>query len=486
MNIILLIIDTLRYDAVAANGNTRMRTPNMDRLAARSWIFDRAYAGSFPTIPHRTDVITGAYGAPFHQWKPLRFDQPLLPRMLADAGYATQLIHDTPHLVNGGHAFDWPFHAWTYVRGAEVDRPWIDDKGMPAFDHWAPDPVFDYVGTPDFGHNMNLFVTYSRANRHREQPEDWNVARLFQTASDFLRDNAKRENFFLWVDCFDPHEPWDAPPEFVQLYDRTPGYDGRIDPRSFLPDARDLGDQPFPPLAHARLQAFYDAKVSWADHNLGKFLDALDETGLARNTAVILTSDHGTNLGELGKFGKGVPVKEQEAHVPLFLALPDGGAGRCNAIVQPQDLFPTVLGLAGVETPTSLDGQDLRDIIVTGPDTEHRTVALSGLSLREWSADPGAVLFTVFGPEHYLHVTRAPGKRRLFAHGSLTDAATEHPDIVDDLYKAGLAELTRRGTDPRVLDWLQGEGETPPPDDCLPPVRPAGWQHYFFQNYDRW
>ena len=123
MNIILCVIDTLRYDYIRACGvNPWMKTPNIDRLAAKSVLYDRVFTASYPTIPHRTDVITGMYAweghGPFHPWMPLRFDVPTLPRLLARAGYATQLIHDTPHLVNGGHAFDWPFAALSFIRGA--------------------------------------------------------------------------------------------------------------------------------------------------------------------------------------------------------------------------------------------------------------------------------------------------------------------------------------------------------------------------------
>ncbi|MBT7099829.1 sulfatase-like hydrolase/transferase, partial [Candidatus Poribacteria bacterium] len=136
MNIVLIIIDTLRYDYVGANGNPNISTPNLDRLAAESWVFDRAFSASFPTIPFRNDVMRGQYGGPFHPWKPLPFNAPAFPRILGDNGYATQLIHDTPHLVNGGHNFDWPFHGWTFIRGAEVDRPWITD-GFKLPDNWA-------------------------------------------------------------------------------------------------------------------------------------------------------------------------------------------------------------------------------------------------------------------------------------------------------------------------------------------------------------
>ena len=99
MNIVLIVVDTLRYDYLASNGNPRIATPNLDRLAAESWSFDRAFCASFPTIPHRTDVMTGQYGDPFHPWRPLAFDVPTLPWKLAELGAATQLANQYP---NGG------------------------------------------------------------------------------------------------------------------------------------------------------------------------------------------------------------------------------------------------------------------------------------------------------------------------------------------------------------------------------------------------
>ena len=178
------------------------------------------------------------------------------------------------------------------------------------------------------GNIKRLLLTYARANRHRRDPEDWNAAQLFSRAADFLRDNRKRDNFFLWLDCFDPHEPWDSPPDYVRLYDDTPGYDGRIDPRAFYPGARGMKNGVFPPGVYDRQRALYAAKVSWMDHCFGKVLDALEETGLADNTAIFFTADHGTNLGERGGFGKTGIVNEQEAHVPLYSICPD-----CHPVV---------------------------------------------------------------------------------------------------------------------------------------------------------
>ena len=119
----------------AASGvNPWIKTPNIDRLAAKSVLFDRVFTASYPTIPHRTDVMTGHMpGKGMDRFTPgclcvlMRLHCPVYWRRQV---MATQLIHDTPHLVNGGHAFDWPFAAWSFVRGAEVDRPWIDEADL--------------------------------------------------------------------------------------------------------------------------------------------------------------------------------------------------------------------------------------------------------------------------------------------------------------------------------------------------------------------
>ena len=478
MNIIVVIVDTLRYDAIAANGNPAMKTPNFDRLTEQSWAFDRSYTASYPTIPHRTDALTGRYGAPFHAWKPLDTDVLTIPHALARHGYCTQLIHDTPHLVNGAHGFDFPFHAWMPIRGAEVDRPWIDDS-TDYLDNWCHDPLFDpHDPHRAVGPNTD---TYMRANRKRSKPEDWNAARLFLTAAEFLRDNRSRDNFFLWVDCFDPHEPWDVPPEMMRLYDTTPGYDGRIDPRSFTFRNRpDLSDA-----ARARVKAAYMAKASWVDRWLGTFLDALDETGLAERTALVLTADHGTNLGERGTFGKSYPVREGEARTPFIVRAPGAGSGRSDIIVQPQDLFATVMGLAGVPTPESLDSHNVLAIAQAGSEGP-RQVALAGSVASERWGKPDRVCFTVFDGTWYLEVTPNPENAALTKEGTIDNVAANHPDVVERLRAAGIAELARRGADPRLVDWLRSGGQGTFPFGCrYSDARPApnGWRSYFGQLY---
>ncbi len=478
MNIIILIIDTLRYDYIAANGNDWIQTPNMDRLAEQSWVFDRSFTSSYPTIPHRTDVITGRYGRPFHRWQPLPFDVTTLPEVLAQAGYCTQLIHDTPHLVNGGHHFDWPFHAWTFIRGAEVDRPWIDtNTEWP--ENWARDPLFDFAN--DNVLNNRMVVTYARANRKRKKYEEWNAANLFLTACEWLKDNASRENFLLWLDCFDPHEPWDVPPEFVTMYDKREGYDGRIDPRSFAArNAKNLSKE-----ARQHVASQYAAKVSWVDRWFGEVLNTLDATGLAKNTAILLTADHGTNVAERGTFGKGYPVREQEAHTPFIVFAPNGGSGRSDIIVQPQDIFATISGLAGVPVPEGIESHDVLSIAREGKEAP-RKLALAGNTADGWRGDTKKTLFTVFDQEWCLEFAAKPENCSLTRLGSLQDVAASYPLVVEELHAAAIDEIERRGTDSALMDWLRSQGESEFPTRCrfwdfYP--SPAGWSTYFGRLY---
>jgi arylsulfatase A-like enzyme len=480
MNIILVIIDTLRYDYVGVNGNSAIETPNLDRLGAEAWVFDNCYSASFPTIPHRTDVMTGGHGEPFHVWMPLPFEVSTLPEALARRGYATQLIHDTPHLVNGGHNFDYPFHAWTFVRGAEVDRPWITDR-LTIPEHWARDPLFDQQSDasppPAYpNRSYNPIDAYLPANRSRKRYEDWNCAKLFLAAREFLRENTTRDNFFLWLDCFDPHEPWDAPPEFVLKYDKTPGYDGRVDPRTFGP----WHNNTFTDAATRRIRAMYAAKVSWMDHWLGLLLDALEETGLNENTAVIVTSDHGTNDGRVNGFGKKAPPREGEAHVPLMVYAPRYGKGRCDAIVQPQDIFATVLALAGADAPLALDSHDVLAQAM-GNAEPPRAIAIAGTPPAERD-----IMFTAFDGEWCLEVAARPECCRLVRMGDTRDVASENQNVIERLHALALHEYGRRGADPAIVDWLACGGAQPFPHKFKPHrfyPSPAGYEQYFRRIY---
>ncbi|MFP4029548.1 MAG: sulfatase [Candidatus Brocadiia bacterium] len=478
MNVVAIIIDTLRRDYLGAYGNDWIETPNIDNLAKESMVYDFSFVHSYPTIPHRTDVITGQYGEPFHPWMPLRHDRKTFVEELGKTGWCTQLIHDTPHLVNGGHNFDWPFHAWTPVRGAEVDRPWIDDS-REWLSNWKQDPLFDFADI-DVMENRTV-LTYSRANRGREKHEDWNCARLFLTASQWLKDNSSRDNFFLWVDCFDPHEPWDAPPEFMQKHDQREGYDGTIDPRSFvLRNHEDLPEE-----ARDHVAAQYAAKVSWVDHWVGQFLDTLDETGLSENTAVLFTADHGTNVGERGRFGKGYPVREQEARTPFMIRKPTGPTGQSSIIVQPQDIYATVMGMLDQPVPDALDSHNVLALEEAGSGGP-RDVAIAGNRADGWDGDAEKILFTVFDRNWYLEVAAKPQFCRLTALGSLEEVSDQHPDLVEEMHRKAIDELEAHGAHPQIVEWLRSHGASEWPTDIAywnGYPGPEGYSAYFGRLY---
>ena len=468
MNIILLIIDTLRYDFVGANGNEAIETPNLDHLAAESVVFDRAFAASFPTIPFRTDLMTGRNGSPFHVWKPLPHSDWTFVESLKDAGYGTQLIHDTPHLVNGGHNFDWPFHTWSFIRGAEVDRAWIDEQAA-WLPNWKRDPLFDCLS----GDTTAQLATYARTNRGRQREGDWNCAKLFDEAVRFLSDNRRRASFFLWIDCFDPHEPWDAPAEFVRKCDPRPNVDGTIDPREFFGDRNSAELS-----AEARdvIASHYSAKVNWMDHCFGRFLDTFYDTGLSKNTTLIVVGDHGTKVGEYGRFGKGLPVRDLEAHIPLFIRQPGEAPFRSPDFVQPQDLTATILSAAGAEISEQVVGRD----VLSG--TEKRPCAIAGPAANAWGDD----FFSVFGPDHWLEWRPDIENSILRGYGSETDISHSNPGCVTELHALGWSEIESRGAHPDLLRWLaDGAGASPP--ENLPLFYgwpgPPGFVPYFKRLY---
>ena len=256
-------------------------------------------------------------------------------------------------------------------------------------------------------------------------------------------------------------------------YDTAPGYDGRIDPRGIM-NLRS-GDMAEPAVSH--IKASYAANVSWMDHCLGRFLDALDETGLSENTALILTSDHGTRLFEYGGFGKSMPVREQEAHVPLMVRRPGGAVGRRGGIVQPQDIFATVCGMAGCGRP---DGVEAFDVLAPPEAERPRRIALSG----QFSGFNGEreYVCTVLDGEWCLEATVAPERSRLQRMGGTEDVAADHPRVVRKLWSEGMDELARRGADARIMAWIRSGGDGPFPADC--PLHdgwpgPEGYTAYF-------
>jgi len=356
MNFIIVVSDTLRRDHLGCYGNGWISTPNIDKLARESIVFDRAYCGSFPTVPHRSDLLTGKFTFTYRDWSPLSEDEIVLAQVLGEAGYVSMMVVDTPHILRDGYRFDRGFAAWRWIRGQENDRYSTAprDIKLPC----DPRKLRSPEGT---------VKQYLRNVSDRRGEGDCFVSRTMREAANWLERNRDQEKFLLYVDTFDPHEPWDAPREYVDMYD--PGYDGE---EVFYPAYGPCDYLSQPELKH--IKALYAAEVSLVDKWVGMLLDRADELGALDEATVIFTSDHGFYFGEHGLIGKSivrgstsqaVPLYEELVRIPLIVRLPGGerGGRRVNEFVQPADLMPTILDLAGIEAANTVQGTSLVPLV---------------------------------------------------------------------------------------------------------------------------
>jgi len=230
----------------------------------------------------------------------------------------------------------------------------------------------------------SVVTRYLRNVSLRRFESDYFVAQTMTAAAKWLELNYdQHEKFFLYVDTFDPHEPWDPPKYYVDMYD--PGYEGE---EVTYPDYRPCDYLTPEELKHCR--ALYAGEVTMVDRWVGMLLQKTEELGLCGNTAVIFTSDHGFYLGDHGYMGKlvmtpkalgYVPLYEEIIRVPLMIRMPDvRGGKRCRALVQPPDLTPTILELAEAKNPPMMEGRSLLPFI-KGEDVAWRDLAVTSPSI---------------------------------------------------------------------------------------------------------
>ncbi len=377
MNFIVIMCDTMRPDHLGSYGNDWIKTPNLDAFARDATLFERAYCASWPTIPNRTDLFTGRFGEPLHPWNPLSREALTLPQMMRDSGYVSQLILDTPHMINNGFGFDRPFHSWWMIRGNEVDR--FNSDHLPLH---IPHPRNRLL--PNLEARQ---AQYLRNTIGRKTEKDYFAPQVFSAAIDWLDRNYLHDKFFLWVDSFDPHEPWDPPKHYVDLYD--PGFKGEA-PTNFFNDAN------ITPRELKHICACYAGEVTMVDRWIGLLLQKLEQLQIADDTVVFITSDHGTGLGDHGRLSKRAPIYEEVARIVWLMRIPGlAGGKRIKALVQPPDLMPTFLDLAGLQIPDFVQGRSLlplikgkkrslRTLAVTGSAGAHRTAGLT-LTTRKWA-----------------------------------------------------------------------------------------------------
>jgi arylsulfatase A-like enzyme len=387
-NLVVLLLDSLNRHMLGCYGGTEFDTPNLDRFAAeRAVRFTAHVTGSLPCMPARHDILCGALDFLWRPWGSIEVWEEPVTVPLRRAGVTTMLVSDHPHLFEvGGENYHTDFSAWDYVRGHEGD-PW----------RTYSDPT--YVGAPAlpargggwYWRDRSGFAAmgdrpYDRSRTFFRAEEDFPGPRTMRTAADWLRRGAPGPDdapFLLFVDEFDPHEPFDTPAPWAGRYD--PDWEGEL----LIWPPYDVGA-----VAKGRLReregrhirANYGSKLSMIDGWVGSVFDALDERELWDTTAVIVCTDHGHYLGEKDIWGKpGVMQYEPLGHIPLLVHWPGvvGGA-TCDALTTNVDLHATIADVFGVAagtgsaSPGPNHGRSLVPLL-TGAASEVRDWAIGGV-----------------------------------------------------------------------------------------------------------
>jgi len=384
-NVIVVVIDTLRKDHVGCYGSQWVRTPYLDRFSKVSTMFENAYPESLPTIPVRRSLWTGKRVFPIMDYSPRKGDEVLipgwepipenhvtLPEILSAKRYRTAFITDTYHMFKPSMNFHRGFDEWVWIRGQEVDHYRSKSVTFDVGKYLTSRMLFtederkrslaEVIKEPRGKRAEAILSKYSANTSERRREEEYFAPQVFRESIRWLEENRDAERFFLLVDSFDPHEPWDPPHEFVDMYD--PGYEGKhvITPEYGKTDYLDEKE-----LKH--MCAHYAGEVTMVDKWFGRFVEKVDELNLLKNTIFIVISDHGHQLGDHGYTGK-VPwgMWPELMDLVLFIRHPEGVAvgERVKGFVYNLDVFSTILDLLDTKISWEVDSRSLKEIIEKG------------------------------------------------------------------------------------------------------------------------
>lgn len=356
-NILWFCTDQQRYDTIHALNNPHIHTPNLDRLMAEGIAFTRTYCQSPICTPSRASFLTGCYPSTVHgsmngneHWDEAA---PLVTKLLKDVGYDCGLAGK--------------FHL-TGTANRREPRP--KDDGYRVF-HWSHDPEDRF---PD--HDYAQWIAsqgYNLAELRKDTasipPELHQTTWCTDRAIDFLSEQ-RDGPWLMSVNVFDPHGPFDPPQPYLDRYDPaalpSPLFrQSDLATQEQIPGDFQTPARPPESFNAQQIKAAYYAMIELIDHNVGRLLAALEETGQRQDTLILFTSDHGETLGDHGLLLKGCRFYEGLVRVPLIISWPGHfEAGRISdALVELTDLAPTLLDAAGEPIPAHMQGRSLLPIL---------------------------------------------------------------------------------------------------------------------------
>jgi iduronate 2-sulfatase len=367
MNVLFIAVDDMNND-LGCFGNPLVKSPNIDRLAARGVAFSRAYC-QFPLCsPSRSSLFTGlrpdrtrVFDLRYHFRQDLP-DRITLPQMFMNNGYYVARVGKMFHYGNPGDIG---------TNGLDDKVSWMERYNPAGRDKTALElDIINY--TPKRGLGSAMAFLSDKTGMDAEHTDGKVAAQVIA-----LLKKHKDKPFFIGAGFYKPHCPWVTPSKYFDLYNPE-----QISLPLLMPAFQDTYPAPAlastSPLPYFGITAdqarecklAYYAAISFVDAQIGKVLDALDELGLAENTIVVFWSDHGYHLGEHGLWFK-QSCFEESARTPLIMAVPGiKSTGKaCNRIVEFIDIYPTLAALTGMTPPSDLDGKSLVPLL-EGPVAE--------------------------------------------------------------------------------------------------------------------
>jgi len=337
VNLVVMMLDSLRPDHVGCYGNAEVRTPHIDAVGARGGVFETAYAEYPITVPSRTALVSGDFTWTNRPWCPLRSYDLHIAEILKASGYATAAFSDTP--FSAGAGMDRGFDTFRFFQEGKCHMPVVEGRSFDDSQAFFP---------PHTTERERAFYVKTMINRHYAMERHGKACPelLFDAALDWLDDH-HAEPFFLWIDTFEPHEPWCPEEPYRSLY--QPGYTGRYIPFPVGPSSDWMTDEEI-----EHVLALYKGDITHTDEMVGRVVARLAALGRTEDTVVAILSDHGEPFGEHGTVRKyGVPVYDELARMVWVMSAPghiEPGT-RSPALVENTDFLPTVLDLLGVEMP---------------------------------------------------------------------------------------------------------------------------------------
>ena len=421
-NILILYTDQQRWDALGANGNPDIQTPNLDRLAAEGTNFRRFFVQNPVCMPSRISFLTGQYPSSLkitHMGVPVPEDTLTLPRMLSPYGYTCGNIGKLHYLPHADRYHNEPHPRYGFDTLINSDEPGCYDD---AYRAWVrcrePEALDDIsVGLPPTRERWESTMRFNSGIVH--PPREKNGARAFpadeglthtafvadQTAR-FIEQNRTRP-FLAIAGFYSPHAPWVAPQSFLDLYDPSSLQLPDI-PEGWIPPK---GRREIPEEESRSVRQGYYAMVSEVDHHVGQLLDCLDRQGIADNTIVIFTSDHGEYLGDHQNYGKGAPGHDCVSRVPCLIRWSSGagGSGVANGITEAVDVVPTLLEAAGIPLPDCIQGRSLLPALKGDHEHGKESALLETDQLKTLRTARYRYVFGKNGKESLLDLERDPG-----------------------------------------------------------------------------